>query len=99
MKKLLATGMLILAMPVLAAEQSPVNPGDAFSICMQATARFEQQEKDKAKNKATVSSLSAACKTELKPVAYWQCMDKEAIEQIDFNSAHTRCMQQTPKSN
>jgi hypothetical protein len=68
---------------------------EAFNICLRATQRFEQEEKTKGTGKATVTSLSASCKTELKPVTYWLCMDKEAIAQVDFNAAHTRCTIQT----
>jgi hypothetical protein len=69
--------------------------GEAFNICLRATQRFEQQERTKGTGKAAVASLSASCKTELKPVTYWLCMDKEAIGQVDFNAAHTRCAKQT----
>jgi hypothetical protein len=67
---------------------------EAFNICLRATQRFEQQERTNGTGKAAVASLSASCKTELKPVAYWLCMDKEAIGQVDFNAAHTRCAKQ-----
>jgi hypothetical protein len=67
---------------------------EVFNICLRATERFEQQEKTKGTGKAAVTSLSASCKTELKPVTYWLCMDKEAIGQVDFNTAHTRCAKQ-----
>lgn len=66
---------------------------DAFNICVRATQRFEQQER--AKGKTAEAPLSASCKTELKPASYWLCMDKEAIEEVDFNTAHRRCAEQT----
>jgi hypothetical protein len=68
---------------------------EAFNICLRATQRFEQEERTKGTGKAAVASLSASCKTELKPLTYWLCMDKEAIGQVDFNAAHTRCAKQT----
>ncbi|OAH96164.1 hypothetical protein [Methylomonas methanica] len=63
----------------------------AYDICLRATQRFEQQEKDKGTGKAAIASLSASCKTELKPAKYWVCMEKEAIAEVDFNAAHWRC--------
>ncbi|MDO9049196.1 MAG: hypothetical protein Q7U66_15870 [Methylobacter sp.] len=68
---------------------------DAFNICLRATQRFEQQERAKGSRKTPVAPLSASCKTELKPASYWLCMDKEAIEEVDFNTAHWRCAKQT----
>ncbi|MGZ8952785.1 MAG: hypothetical protein ACXW01_14200 [Methylobacter sp.] len=68
---------------------------EAFNICLRATQRFEQQERSKGTGKTEITSLSASCKTELKPVAYWLCMDKEANGKVDFNVAHTRCAKQT----
>jgi hypothetical protein len=68
---------------------------EAFNICLRATQRFKQQEKTKGTGKTEVTSLSASCKTELKPVTYWLCMDKEANGKVDFNVAHTRCAKQT----
>jgi hypothetical protein len=68
---------------------------EAFNICLRATQRFEQQERDKGNGKTAVTSLSASCKTELKPAPYWLCMDKEAIGEVDFNTAHWRCAKQT----
>jgi hypothetical protein len=88
------------------AQSSPVQPstaldnanggsadtqGGAYDICLRATQRFEQQEKDKGTGKAAIASLSASCKTELKPAKYWVCMEKEAIAEVDFNAAHWRC--------
>lgn len=64
---------------------------EAYDICLRATQRFEQQEKDKGTGKAAIASLSASCKTELKPANYWLCMEKEAIAEVDFNAAHWRC--------
>jgi hypothetical protein len=63
----------------------------AYDICLRATQRFEQQEKEKATGKPAIASLSASCKTELKPAKYWLCMEKEAGGEIDFNTAHWRC--------
>lgn len=68
---------------------------EAFSICLRATQRFEQQERNKGNGKTAVTPLSASCKTELKPAPYWLCMDKEAIGEVDFNTAHWRCVKQT----
>jgi hypothetical protein len=68
---------------------------EAYAICLRATQRFEQQEKAKGNEKTEVTPLSTACEEELKPVAYWLCMDKKASEQVDFNSAHWQCGQQT----
>ena len=95
MHKLIATSILIMALPVVYADESTVIPSDAFNICIRATERFEQQEKDNANKKAPITSLSASCKTELKPAAYWLCMDKQAIEHVDFNTAHSQCAKQT----
>ena len=64
---------------------------ETFKICLRATKRFEQQEKDKETGKTAIASLSASCKTELKPASYWLCMEKEAIAEVDFNAAHWRC--------
>ncbi|MDO9106976.1 MAG: hypothetical protein Q7U57_18715 [Methylovulum sp.] len=64
---------------------------EAYDICLRVTQRFEQQEKDKGTGKAAIASLSASCKTELKPAKYWLCMEKEAIAEVDFNAAHWRC--------
>ncbi|MDP1666267.1 MAG: hypothetical protein Q8L79_14235 [Methylobacter sp.] len=68
---------------------------DAFNICLRATQRFEQQERAKGNKKSAEAPLSASCKTELKPASYWLCMDKEAIQKVDFNTAHWRCAKQT----
>jgi hypothetical protein len=70
---------------------------EAFNICLRATQRFEQHEKAKlnVNDKIAVTSLSASCKTELKPAPYWLCMDKEAMGEVDFNTAHWRCAKQT----
>ena len=68
---------------------------EAFNICLRATQRFEQQERANGDGKAVITSLSASCKTELKPAPYWLCMDKEAIGEVDFNTAHSRCAKQT----
>jgi len=68
------------------------NQSEAFNICLRATQHFEQQEKAKEETgKTTVASLPDSCKTDLKPLTYWLCMDKEANEQVDFNVAHTHC--------
>ncbi|MBL1262284.1 hypothetical protein [Candidatus Methylomicrobium oryzae] len=69
--------------------------GDAYAICMRATQRFDEQEKAKGNEKTEVTSLSTACQEELKPAAYWLCMDKKALEQVDFNSADWQCARQT----
>lgn len=68
---------------------------DAFNICLRATQRFEQQERAKGNKKPAEASISASCKKELKPAAYWLCMDKESIAEVDFNTAHWRCAKQT----
>lgn len=70
---------------------------EAFKTCLRATQRFEQQENAKlnVNDKIAVTSLSASCKTELKPAPYWVCMEKEAIGEVDFNTAHWRCAKQT----
>jgi hypothetical protein len=68
---------------------------DAYAICMRATQRFDQQEKAKGNEKTEVTPLSTACQEELKPAAYWLCMEKKASEQVDFNSAHWQCARQT----
>lgn len=68
---------------------------EAFNICLRATQRFEQQERAKGNKKAAEAPISASCKTELKPTSYWQCMDKEANQEVDFNTAHWRCAKQT----
>ncbi|MBK8815973.1 MAG: hypothetical protein IPN42_10960 [Methylococcaceae bacterium] len=75
----------------------PGTNSEAFDICLRATQRFEQQEKAKlnGSGKIPVTSLSASCKTELKPASYWLCMDKEAKGEVDFNTAHWRCAKQT----
>lgn len=73
---------------------STATQSDAFNICLRVTQRFEQQEQAKGSKKTAEAPLSASCKTELKPASYWQCMDKEAIEEVDFNTAHRRCAKQ-----
>ena len=65
---------------------------EAFNTCLRATQRFEQQERAKETGKPAVSD---SCKTDLKPLSYWLCMDKEANGQVDFNVAHTHCSKQT----
>jgi len=72
---------------------------EAFNVCLRATQRFDQQERTKGTGKTAVVPLSASCKTELKSVSYWLCMDKEAIAEVDFNAAHTRCAKQTKSLN
>ncbi|QWF72186.1 hypothetical protein KEF85_06980 [Methylomonas paludis] len=64
---------------------------EAYKTCLRATQQFEQQEKANKTGKTALVPLSASCKTELKPVAYWQCMEKEALAKVDFNAAHSRC--------
>ena len=68
---------------------------EAFNICLRATQRFEQQERAKGNKKPAEAPISASCKKELKPASYWQCMDKEAMQEVDFNTAHWRCAKQT----
>ncbi len=67
---------------------------EAFNICLRATQRFEQREQTKGDKKPAEAPLSASCKTELKPLPYWQCMEKEANQDVDFNTAHRRCAKQ-----
>ncbi|MGZ5006997.1 MAG: hypothetical protein ACXWE9_05195 [Methylobacter sp.] len=99
MRKLAAGFILIMILPMTGHAQAPsAGPVDtqseAFNLCMRATQRFEQQEKAKGK-KSSDAPISASCKTELKPAAYWLCMDKEAGQDVDFNTAHWRCAKQT----
>jgi hypothetical protein len=68
---------------------------EAFNICLRATQRFEQQERAKGNKRPAEAPISASCKTELKPAAYWLCMEKEANAEVDFNTAHWRCVKQT----
>jgi hypothetical protein len=75
-------------------EETHMN-SEAFNICLRATQLFEQQERAKETGKTAVASLSDSCKTDLKPLTYWLCMDKEANAQVDFNVAHTHCSKQT----
>ena len=79
----------------------PGTHSEAFDTCLRATQRFEQQEKAKlnVNDKIAATSLSASCKTELKPASYWLCMDKEAMGEVDFNTAHWRCAKQTKLMN
>lgn len=72
-----------------------VEEQEAFNICLRATQRFEQQERAKGNKKPAEAPISASCKKELKPLAYWQCMDKESQQDVDFNTAHWRCAKQT----
>ncbi|MGJ0483374.1 MAG: hypothetical protein ACR65R_02430 [Methylomicrobium sp.] len=67
---------------------------EAYKICLRATQRFEQQEKAKGKAKTAEAPITASCKDEPKPAAYWLCMEKEAIEEVDFNTAHWHCAEQ-----
>ncbi|WP_031429693.1 hypothetical protein [Methylomicrobium agile] len=69
--------------------------GEAYAICLRATRRFDEQEKVKGNEKTEITPLSTACQEELKPAAYWLCMDKKAVEQVDFNSADWQCERQT----
>ena len=69
---------------------------DAYNICLRAARLFEQQEKAKGKDQTAEAPISASCESkEEKPVEYWQCMEKQAMEKVDFNSAHWRCAKQT----
>lgn len=85
--------------PAKTSQEKSTDPGDtqseAFNICLRATQRFEQQERAKGNKKAAEAPISVSCKTELKPASYWLCMDKEAIAEVDFNTAHWRCAKQT----
>lgn len=67
---------------------------EAYKICLRATQRFEQQEKAKGKAKTAEAPITASCKDEPKPAAYWLCMEKQAIEEVDFNTAHWQCAEQ-----
>lgn len=107
MRKSIAGLIVILTLPILghaettgdgqpqAAAESADAQRDAFAICLRATQRFEQREQTKGSKKPAEAPLSASCKTELKPVAYWQCMDQEAHQDVDFNTAHWRCAKQS----
>jgi hypothetical protein len=64
---------------------------EAYKICMRATKLFEQQERAKGKAETAEAPITASCKTELKPAAYWRCMEEEALKKADFNTAHWRC--------
>ncbi|WP_020562655.1 hypothetical protein [Methylosarcina fibrata] len=86
------------------AEPVKTSPGDtgsgesqseAYQLCLRATKLFDQQEKAQGNTKTEVTSLSTACEEKLKPAAYWQCMEKQAMNKIDFNTAHWRCGKQT----
>ncbi|TRW94566.1 hypothetical protein [Candidatus Methylobacter oryzae] len=68
---------------------------EAFNVCLRATQRFEQREATKGSKQPAEASITASCKKELKPLAYWQCMDKESMQDVDFNTAHWRCGKQT----
>jgi hypothetical protein len=68
---------------------------EAYKICMRATQRFEKQERAKGKAETAEAPITASCKTELKPASYWNCMEQEAIQKVDFNTAHWRCAKQT----
>jgi len=68
---------------------------EAFNVCLRATQRFEQREITKGNKQPAEASITASCKKELKPLAYWQCMDKESMQDVDFNTAHWRCGKQT----
>ncbi|MGZ8096133.1 MAG: hypothetical protein ACXWUD_07775 [Methylosarcina sp.] len=69
---------------------------DAYNICLRATRLFEQQEKAKGKDETAEAPISASCESkEQKPASYWQCMEKQAMEKVDFNTAHWRCGKQT----
>lgn len=106
----LAAGYILMILPILghaeapggqpqatppAAAESADAQREAFTICLRATQRFEQREQSKGNKKPAEAPLSASCKTELKPVAYWQCMDNQANQNVDFNTAHWTCAKQT----
>ena len=75
--------------------ESTDTQNEAFNTCLRATQRFEQSEQAKGSKKPAEASVSVSCKTEPKPLPYWQCMDKEANQDVDFNTAHWRCAEQT----
>lgn len=68
---------------------------DAYYLCLRATQLFDQQEQAKGNTKTEITSLETSCKEELKPAAYWRCMEKQAVEKVDINTAHWRCGKQT----
>ena len=90
MRNLVTGLMLFLYLPIVCmAEADPQS--EAYTICLRATQRFEQQDTANSTRKAAVAPLSLSCKTALKPVSYWLCMEKAAIAKVDFNVAHTHC--------
>jgi hypothetical protein len=82
-----------MTLPMVCKAENADTQSEAYTICLRATQRFEQQEmaKGTGTSKTVSAPLSASCKTELKPAAYWLCMDKESMTKVDFNVAHTRC--------
>jgi hypothetical protein len=68
---------------------------EAYTICLRATQLFEQQEKADGRKQPAEAPITASCKKELKPASYWRCMEKEAMQKTDFNTAHWRCAKQT----
>jgi hypothetical protein len=91
MRNLVAGLILIMFLPMVCKAEEADTKSEAFNTCFRATQRFEQQETVNGTGKTVVAPLSASCKTDLKPVAYWVCMDKEAIAKVDFNVAHSHC--------
>ncbi|WP_347989580.1 hypothetical protein [Methylomonas sp. AM2-LC] len=88
----LVTGLiLIMTLPMVCKAEEAPKPSEAFTTCLRATERFEQQEAANGTSKTSAAPLSASCKTELKPASYWLCMDKESIAKVDFNVAHSHC--------
>jgi hypothetical protein len=91
MRNLVAGLVLIMSLPMVCMAEEADTKSEAFTICLRATQRFDQQETANGTGKTALAPLSASCKSELKPASYWQCMDREAIAKVDFNVAHTHC--------
>lgn len=68
---------------------------EAYQLCLRATKLFDRQEKAQGNTKTEITSLSTSCEEKLKPAAYWRCMEKQAMDKVDFNTAHWRCGKQT----
>jgi hypothetical protein len=71
---------------------------EAVTICLRATQEFERQEIAKGNGSVVPGSLSASCRGDVKPAAYWVCMDKRATDHIDFNVAHWQCAKESKLS-
>jgi hypothetical protein len=91
MRNLVSGLILIMTLPIVCLAEEADTHGEAFNTCLRATQHFEQQESANGAGKTAGTSLSASCKTALKPTSYWLCMDKDAIAKVDFNVAHTHC--------